>query len=94
MIDEKIQVLIDNPGAMCEALHIAELDAMIHEIYPGVTFTMDYWVEVGKCAQRPFFIAECREDLTEATGLFAQVLKECKINTFNTAIKWEENAGY
>jgi len=94
MIDDKIQELIDNHDKMREVLHIAELDALIHGIYPGIAFTMDYRVEVGKRAQRPFFIAECREDLTEASGIFAQVLKECKIDTFNTAIKWEENAGY
>lgn len=94
MIDEKIQALIDSPDTMREALHIPELDAMIHQIYPGVTFTMEYMVEVGKRAQRPFFMAESRDDLTEATGIFAQVLKECKIDTFNTDIKWDENAGY
>lgn len=94
MIDEKIQALIDSPDTMHEALHIAELDAMIHEIYPSFTFTMDYRVEVGKRAQHPFFTVESREDLTDASGIFAQVLKKCKIDTFNTDIKWEEGTGY
>lgn len=40
------------------------------------------------------FDAECEQDLVGASGIFAKVLTECKLVTFNSGLKYTTADGY
>ena len=90
----EIQKLIDNPAAIREILHIAELDVMIKEIFPSVPMNMEYKIiEAGKWKE-PRFSAENSADMTAYTGIFEHALRECRLGTFGSSVGWTPENGY
>ena len=90
----EIQKLIDNPAAMQEIFHIAELDAMIKEIFPSVPLDMEYKIIEGGTWKEPRFSAENSADMTAYIGIFERALRECRLGTFCGNIDWIPENGY
>ena len=90
----EIQKLIDNPAAMQEIFHIAELDAMMKEIFPSVPLEMEYKIIEAGTWKEPRFSAENSVDMTAYTGIFERALGECHLNTFGSSVGWTPETGY
>jgi len=94
---DQLKELANNQVKMENELNIPELDKMIHDIFPNASFEMQYKVEEKtSCYKTQYFrfTAESTNDLTEQCGLFSKALKECKLETFNTNIWWDDKGGY
>ena len=90
----EIQKLIDNPAEMRKILHIAELDAMIKEIFPSVPMNMEYKIIEGGTWKEPRFSAENSADMTAYTGIFERALRECHLGAFGSSVGWTPENGY
>ena len=92
----EIQNLIDHLEAIRDTLNIAQLDRLIKGCFcvHGLTLRMNYSVTRGGRFNAPRFNAENADDLTDCAGIFASVLSQCQIGTFNQHIDYTPEAGF
>ena len=90
----EIQKLIDNPVAMREILHIAELDAMIKEIFPSVPMNMEYKIIEAGTWKELRFSAENSANMTAYTGIFERAIGKCRLGAFGSSVGWTPENGY
>lgn len=87
----EIQNLINHPEAIRETLNTDQLDGLIQKA-TGLNLTMEYRIEEGRSSIR--FEAEAKEDLVGASGIFSNVLTKCRIDTFNSVLKYTSEEGF
>ncbi len=95
-MNTEIQNLIDHPETISATLNTAQLDRLIRKCFcvHGLTLQMQYSVSLGGRFNEPRFNAENADDVTNCAGIFASVLRKCRIGTFIQHIEWTEIDGF
>lgn len=78
-----------------KTLNTDQLDRLIRNATAvwGQTITMQNSISTNRFGEGRFN-AECEQDLVGASGVFAKVLTECKLGTFNSALTCTPEDGY